>query len=65
MPPYGLPHRSIPPFYDSATMHPVFFTEKVRRPPFPMPTAAGCGTMNPVAYGYVFSERQASNGTKL
>jgi hypothetical protein len=33
-------------------MHPVFFTQTLRKPPFPLPGNALVG-MNPAAFGYV------------
>jgi hypothetical protein len=50
----------IPPrnLYDSAVRHPVFFTEQLRKPPFPIPTVATYG-WNPVASGYIFEQRRA------
>lgn len=69
MPPFAssplVPPRTV---YDSATRHPVFHTELLRRPPFPLPAAATHG-WNPVASGYVFEQRKVeANGdprTKL
>ncbi|KAF2451444.1 hypothetical protein P171DRAFT_468009 [Karstenula rhodostoma CBS 690.94] len=69
MPPFSS-HPLVPPrsVYDSAVRHPVFFTEQLRKPPFPIPTAATHG-WNPVASGYIFEQRRAeANGipkTKL
>ncbi|OAG10217.1 uncharacterized protein CC84DRAFT_1084440, partial [Paraphaeosphaeria sporulosa] len=69
MPPFSssplVPPRNV---YDSAVRHPVFFTEQLRKAPFPIPTAATHG-WNPVASGYIFEQRKAeANGipkTKL
>ncbi|KAL5396616.1 hypothetical protein PMIN06_003989 [Paraphaeosphaeria minitans] len=59
MPPFAsrplVPPRSV---YDSAVRHPVFFTEQLRKPPFPIPSAATHG-WNPVASGYIFEQRKA------
>ncbi|KAK5695071.1 hypothetical protein LTR17_024656 [Elasticomyces elasticus] len=37
--------------YNPALVHPVFFSESWRKPPFPLPINA---SFNPVAAGYVF-----------
>jgi hypothetical protein len=44
-------------FYDSATRHPVFFTDALRKPPFPIPQMASQG-WNPVASGYIMEQRK-------
>ncbi|KAK6433827.1 hypothetical protein LTR95_009992 [Oleoguttula sp. CCFEE 5521] len=67
MPPNALPVRSssIPTttVYNPATMHPVFFTEAWRRPPFAVP---GSAAFSPVATGYVFGDTNTrSTLTKL
>ncbi|KAH9833611.1 hypothetical protein Tdes44962_MAKER08769 [Teratosphaeria destructans] len=49
------------PMYNPALVHPVFFTDAWRKPPFPMPLNAG---VSPVAAGYVFGNAK-SNMTKL
>ncbi|OCL11677.1 hypothetical protein AOQ84DRAFT_286716 [Glonium stellatum] len=48
--------------YDSATRHPVFFTEQLRKPPFPLPEDASRG-LNPVAHGYITENRRPDAGT--
>ena len=61
-----------PPF-DSSSRHPVFFTNTLRKAPFPLPLpASGVAVTNPVAQGYVFeaaraeAAKRAANGqTKL
>ncbi|KAK6957715.1 hypothetical protein Daesc_000503 [Daldinia eschscholtzii] len=40
---------------DASSLHPVFFTERLRRSPFVGDTA---GVTNPVAYGYSYQETQ-------
>ncbi|KAF2808294.1 uncharacterized protein BDZ99DRAFT_51312 [Mytilinidion resinicola] len=47
-----------PSAYDSAVRHPVFFTQQLRKPPFPLPQNAAQGA-NPVAFGYVLESRKA------
>lgn len=42
--------RSTP--YDPSTRHPVFFTQSLRKPPFPIRDGSG-GGFSPVAFGYV------------
>ncbi|KAF2750179.1 hypothetical protein M011DRAFT_438081 [Sporormia fimetaria CBS 119925] len=44
-----MPPRSL---YDSAVRHPVFFTQQLRKPPFPIPQV-GPQAFSPVASGYV------------
>ncbi|KAF2248818.1 hypothetical protein BU26DRAFT_483872 [Trematosphaeria pertusa] len=44
--------------YDSAVRHPVFFTEQLRKPPFPIPQIASQG-WSPVASGYIQEQRKA------
>jgi hypothetical protein len=53
-------------FYDSAVRHPVFFTETLRKLPFPIPNMASHG-WSPVASGYIKEQgRVEGNGrTKL
>ncbi|QIW98891.1 hypothetical protein AMS68_004409 [Peltaster fructicola] len=66
MPPHQAPVQSpaLPlPQFNPATMHPVFFTEHWRKPPFQMPMASG---FSPVATGYVFGDNKRRNtSTKL
>ncbi|KAK3987877.1 hypothetical protein QBC44DRAFT_115213 [Cladorrhinum sp. PSN332] len=55
------PQKAAPnPPFNSAHCHPVFFTDKLRRPPFTM----GPGPqLNPVAHGYVYQDAPPrSNG---
>ncbi|KAF2772896.1 hypothetical protein EJ03DRAFT_173003 [Teratosphaeria nubilosa] len=64
MPPFTTPieRTNHPlPMYNPALVHPVFFTDAWRKPPFPMPLSAG---ISPVAAGYVFGSAK-SNMTKL
>jgi hypothetical protein len=56
MPPYGAP--SAPSFFDAATRHPVFFTQNLRKPPFPIPQIASQG-WSPVASGYIMEQQRA------
>ncbi|UPX19055.1 uncharacterized protein EKO05_0009331 [Ascochyta rabiei] len=53
-------------FYDAATRHPVFFTNNLRKPPFPIPQMRSQG-WNPVANGYIQerAKAQGGGGTKL
>ncbi|KAF1955867.1 hypothetical protein CC80DRAFT_81373 [Byssothecium circinans] len=53
-PPFSSPRA----FYDVAVRHPVFFTEQLRKPPFPMPQMASQG-WSPVASGYIQEQRRA------
>ncbi|KAF2265849.1 hypothetical protein CC78DRAFT_514837 [Lojkania enalia] len=63
MPPLAmLPPRNL---YDSAVRHPVFFTEQLRKPPFPMPDMGSQG-WSPVANGYIMEKKKAGGPqTKL
>lgn len=66
MPPHKahlLPSQS---FYDAATRHPVFFTNSLRKPPFPIPQIPSHG-WSPVANGYIQEKKktQSGPGTKL
>ncbi|KAF2658804.1 hypothetical protein K491DRAFT_592374 [Lophiostoma macrostomum CBS 122681] len=62
------PSIPVQPAYDSAVRHPVFFTEQLRKPPFPVPEVASRG-YSPVAKGYIMECRRVdANGaprTKL
>ncbi|KAF1924286.1 uncharacterized protein M421DRAFT_103897 [Didymella exigua CBS 183.55] len=53
-------------FYDAATRHPVFFTNNLRKPPFPIPQIPSHG-WSPVANGYIQERErtQGGSGTKL
>jgi hypothetical protein len=54
------------PIYDPAKCHPVFFTQSLRRPPFPFADSGGSGGNNPVAFGYVTEQMGGGvKGTKL
>jgi len=57
-----------PSFYNPAIRHPVFFTNQLRKPPFPIPKIASSG-WSPVAAGYVEEikkgEGKGSHVTKL
>ncbi|CAN9219212.1 unnamed protein product [Alternaria alternata] len=69
MPPFGPPQTPatfFTPVYDSAIRHPVFFTQNLKKPPFPIPQAASQG-WSPVASGYVMEQRRAevTGKTKL
>ena len=54
--------------YDSAVRHPVFFTQQLIKPPFPIPQVPSQG-FNPVANGYIMETRKpnmdANPKTKL
>ncbi|KAF2672321.1 hypothetical protein BT63DRAFT_452825 [Microthyrium microscopicum] len=65
MPPYGSNMTPPPmpqiqrPYYNSAHIHPVFFTRSLLRPPFPLPPGAAMSTFaNPAAFGYVAESGQ-------
>jgi hypothetical protein len=45
-------------FYDSAIRHPVFFTQNLKKPPFPIPQIP-CQGWSPVASGYIMEQQQA------
>ncbi|KAH6882716.1 hypothetical protein BKA58DRAFT_23655 [Alternaria rosae] len=69
MPPFGPPQTPatfFTPVYDSAIRHPVFFTQNLKKPPFPIPQVASQGC-SPVASGYVMEQRRAevTGKTKL
>ncbi|KAF1846608.1 uncharacterized protein K460DRAFT_335763 [Cucurbitaria berberidis CBS 394.84] len=69
MPPFGPPHTPatfFTPLYDSAIRHPVFFTQNLKKPPFPIPQNTSQG-WNPVASGYVIEQRatEAAGKAKL
>lgn len=60
MPPFGHPSHQpimtipVAPTYNAATCHPVFFSQALRKPPFPLPVVVGAAQgVNPVAFGYV------------
>ncbi|KAF2429018.1 hypothetical protein EJ08DRAFT_698811 [Tothia fuscella] len=55
------PQSTIRPQWDPATCHPVFFTQSLRKPPFPF-TDSGGGMVNPVAFGYVAEVFGGSRG---
>ncbi|KAF1838065.1 hypothetical protein BDW02DRAFT_565328 [Decorospora gaudefroyi] len=60
MPPFGPPQTPpsfFTPLYDSAVRHPVFFTQTLKKPPFPIPHGASQG-WNPVASGYIVERRR-------
>lgn len=52
-----------PPLYNPALRHPVFFTESLRKPPFPLPfSSAHSFSFSPVAAGYVLEQRRLPAG---
>ncbi|KAF2204394.1 hypothetical protein GQ43DRAFT_429006 [Delitschia confertaspora ATCC 74209] len=64
MPPFAAPPQNSmfplagsPAFYNSAVRHPVFFTPKLKKPPFPIPHSPSQG-FNPVASGYIMENRK-------
>ncbi|KAF2188104.1 hypothetical protein K469DRAFT_748481 [Zopfia rhizophila CBS 207.26] len=59
----GKPMGPAPNLYDSALRHPVFFTEQLRKPPFPIPEIAS-QEWSPVASGYVMENRK-TDGTGI
>ncbi|KAK4231386.1 hypothetical protein QBC38DRAFT_247364 [Podospora fimiseda] len=64
-PPPAAPQKAIPnnpsPF-NPAHCHPVFFTDKLRRPPFTMGTGP---QLNPVAHGYVYQDAPPRSNGRL
>ncbi|CAO2654891.1 Nn.00g116240.m01.CDS01 [Neocucurbitaria sp. VM-36] len=69
MPPFGpaqTPATFFTPLYDSAIRHPVFFTQNLKKPPFPIPQNTSQG-WNPVASGYIMEQKraEATGRTKL
>jgi hypothetical protein len=70
MPPFRtpitpLPRVSQPPIYCSATCHPVFFTQSLLKPPFPLPNGANLAVgLNPVAFGYIHESARHSISTE-
>lgn len=57
--------RHFPP--SASTLHPVFFTERLRRAPAVLPPGRGMagGGSSPVAHGYVYQAADGSKGPKL
>ncbi|KAI9789717.1 MAG: hypothetical protein M1835_001481 [Candelina submexicana] len=51
------------PNYNSAIRHPVFFTERLRKPPFPLPAQANRGS-SPVVFGYVWDAKVTEGGAR-
>lgn len=71
MPPSASPQQlamtnMFTPLYDSAIRHPVFFTQTLKKPPFPIPQVASQG-WSPVASGYIAEQKkiEANGRTKL
>ncbi|KAF1919715.1 hypothetical protein BDU57DRAFT_512962 [Ampelomyces quisqualis] len=62
MPPFRPAQTPAPLVYDSAIRHPVFFTQNLKKPPFPMPRIASQG-WSPVANGYI-EEQQRDMGAE-
>ncbi|OAL04155.1 hypothetical protein IQ06DRAFT_324587 [Phaeosphaeriaceae sp. SRC1lsM3a] len=60
MPPHQPAHAPAHSFYDSAIRHPVFFTQNLKKPPFPIPQIASQG-WSPVANGYIMEQQRAMN----
>ncbi|KAK2730338.1 short-chain dehydrogenase/reductase family oxidoreductase [Colletotrichum kahawae] len=46
--------------HNASIRHPVFFTEKLRRPPLVLSPGMG---MSPVAHGYVYQDGRGADGT--
>jgi hypothetical protein len=79
MPPFApTPSPKLPPInlpfshYNSAMLHPVFFTQSLRKLPFPLPNgASSSASYNPAAFGYIAEtsgrriESRPGTGTKL
>ena len=59
-------HMTRPP-YDPAQRHPIFFTDRLHRLPFPAPVDARAREVHPVTHGYVWNSRPTTEagGTKL
>ncbi|KAM0263006.1 hypothetical protein ACHAQJ_001384 [Trichoderma viride] len=54
------------PAHNASTTHPVFFTERLRKPSLPSATPASAAGYSPVAHGYVYQEtRTGANAPKL
>ncbi|KAL6883146.1 hypothetical protein HDV57DRAFT_495525 [Trichoderma longibrachiatum] len=52
--------------HDASTTHPVFFTERLRKPRTTSLGSAAVGSSSPVAHGYVYQEtRSGANASKL
>ncbi|KAK4915194.1 hypothetical protein LTR28_013584, partial [Elasticomyces elasticus] len=47
--------------YNPSTRHPVFFTERLRKAPFPLPNAAR-GSIHPAVEGYILENRREAVG---
>jgi hypothetical protein len=58
MPPFRPTQAPASSFYDSAIRHPVFFTQNLKKPPFPLPNIASQG-WSPVASGYIMEQQRA------
>lgn len=58
VPPFPPRQPSASAFYDSAVRHPVFFTQNLKKPPFPIPQIASQG-WSPVANGYIMEQHRA------
>lgn len=62
--PFRTPIGPMAASYDSAHRHPVFFTERYRKPPFTLPDGGGAGGIfNPVAQGYIFEGSRRPGST--
>ncbi|KAH9233336.1 hypothetical protein K456DRAFT_53900 [Colletotrichum gloeosporioides 23] len=59
-PPPPLLHLQPPAQHNASVRHPVFFTEKLRRPPLVLSPGMG---MSPVAHGYVYQDGRRADGT--
>ncbi|KAH8125034.1 hypothetical protein ACSS6W_010056 [Trichoderma asperelloides] len=54
------------PAHNASTTHPVFFTERLRKPSLTSPTPASAAVFSPVAQGYVYQDaRSGANAPKL
>jgi hypothetical protein len=57
-----------PQSFNTAYVHPVFFTNTLRKPPFPLPRDPNPASYNPVALGYLAEsivKRSTSTSTVL
>ncbi|PNP59138.1 hypothetical protein THARTR1_01386 [Trichoderma harzianum] len=53
------------PAHNASTTHPVFFTERLRKPSVGAAIPAPAAGFSPVAQGYVYQEARSANAPKL
>jgi len=54
-----------PQAFSSASLHPVFFTNTLRKPPFSLPGIPNPANYNPVALGYLAESAVKRSANKL